>query len=175
AGIDLRLWDVPSDSWSNITRGRPWMRRIEISPGGEYLFEVDQTRSTDWAAGGGLLVRETSGWDLVPEMPGSGNTPGGIPVSHDQRYFATGHIRLVGEKTRSLGPQWGHYTTNDYEYVVHLREFPPGGVIKNMVGWQQAIRNLVFSPDGSVLAGTAGPRLRIWDLASNREVALHKR
>jgi WD40 repeat protein len=175
AGVDLRLWDVEADRWTNITRGYPWARRIEVSPGGEYLLEVDQTRSTDWSAGGGLLVRETSTWELLPAMPGSINTTGGLAVSHDCRFLATGHILHVGQKTKSLGAEWGHYTTNDYDYVVYLREFPDGRVIKTLDGWQQAVTNLAFSPDGSVIAGTAGPRLRIWDLESNREIALHKR
>jgi WD40 repeat protein len=166
---------VEADRWTNITRGYPWARRIEVSPGGEYLLEVDQTRSTDWSAGGGLLVRETSTWELLPAMPGSINTTGGLAVSHDCRFLATGHILHVGQKTKSLGAEWGHYTTNDYDYVVYLREFPDGRVIKTLDGWQQAVTNLAFSPDGSVIAGTAGPRLRIWDLESNREIALHKR
>jgi WD40 repeat protein len=37
------------------------------------------------------------------------------------------------------------------------------------------VSHLAFSPDGSVLAGTAGIRLRIWDLTTDREVAHHKR
>jgi WD40 repeat protein len=47
--------------------------------------------------------------------------------------------------------------------------------VKTIPGWQQGVRYLTFSPDGSVLVGTAGPRLRAWDLANDRELALHKR
>ena len=104
----------------------PWARRIEVSPGGEYLVEVDQTRSTDWAAGGGLLVRETADWSFCRRCRVSDNTTGRRRRQPDCRFIATGHILHVGLKTKSLGAQWGHYTTNDYDYVVHLRDFHPG-------------------------------------------------
>ena len=63
----------------------------------------------------------------------------------------------------------------DYDYLVRLREWPSGRVVRFVGGWQQGVSNLAFSPDGTVLAGTAGPRLRVWDVAGNRELALHKR
>jgi WD40 repeat protein len=174
AGMDLSVWDLESDRWTRIGPS-PFMRRLEVSHGGEYLVEVDQTRSTDWATGDGLLVRETSGWELLPAMPGSAHTTGGLAFSHDDRLLATGHMQHVGQKSRSAGAGWGRYDVPDYEYVVHVREMPSGRVIQSLDGWQQAVTNLAFSPDGAFLVGTAGPRLRIWDLAANREVAVHKR
>jgi len=99
AGVDLRWWDVAADQWHLISRGFPWGRRIDISPGGETLVQVDQTRSTEWA-GAGLLVRATKDWELMPAMPGFENTTGGVAFSHDGGYLATGHMRLVGEKMR---------------------------------------------------------------------------
>lgn len=175
AGIDLRWWDLAADKWHLISHGFPWGRRIEVSPDRRLLVQVDQTRSTEWAAGHGLLVRSVADWELQPPMPGSDNTTGGVAFSSDGRYLATGHMQLVGEKMRSAGPLFGQFAVNDYDYVVHVREMPDGRVVQTLVGWQQAVTHLAFSPDGSVLAGTAGPRLRIWDLASNSELALHKR
>ena len=175
AGVDLRWWDLAADKWHLISHGFPWGRRIDISPGGEYLVEVNQTRSTDWAAGHGILVRETANWNVGPVMVDALNTTGGVAFSFDSQFFATGHMKLVGHKTKPLGPVFGRYTVNDYDYVVHVRAMPSGRVIQTLDGWQQAVTHLAFSPDGSVLAGTAGPRLRIWDLASNSEIALHKR
>ncbi|MFO0825698.1 MAG: WD40 repeat domain-containing protein [Gemmataceae bacterium] len=52
---------------------------------------------------------------------------------------------------------------------------PGGSIVQTIDGWQQAVAHLAFSPDGRILAGTAGPRLRVWDLAVGRELALHKR
>jgi WD40 repeat protein len=175
AGVALRWWDLAADKWHEIAPGYSWGRRIEVSPDGAVLVEVDQTRSTDWAAGHGLIVRETATWEILPPMMGFENTTGGAAFSLDNQFLATGHMQLVGEKTRSLGPMFGRYTVHDYDYLVHVREMPSGRVLQTLDGWQQAVTNLAFSPDGSVLAGTAGPRLRIWDLESNREIALHKR
>jgi WD40 repeat protein len=174
SGVGLSVWDVESNTWVEIARG-PWWRRLALSRNGEYLVEVDKTTSTDWAAGGGLLVRETSGWELLPAMPGSVNTTGGVAFSHDDRLLATSHMQHVGQKSKSLGPAWGHCDVPDYEYVVHVREMPSGRVVQTIDGWDQGASNLAFSPDGTFLVGTAGPRLRVWDLMANREVAVHKR
>ena len=38
-------------------------------------------------------------------------------------------------------------------------------------GWKQGVSKLTFSPVGAVLVGTAGPRLRAWDVGGGREVA----
>jgi WD40 repeat protein len=176
AGIDLRWWDVAADAWHPIAPGFSWARRIRVSPAGEYLVEVDQTRSTDWAAGNGLLVRATANWELLPAMPGSENTTGGVAFSLDSRLLATGHMTAIGERARNFGLVPGYqFLVNEYDYLVHVREMPTGRVIQLLDGWQQAVTNLAFSPDGTVLAGTAGPRLRVWDLAADREIALHKR
>ena len=177
-GIDLTWWDLAADQWHTISPNSPWMRRLKVSPNGEYLAEVDQTTSTDWAAGAGLLVRKTEDWELQPAMPGSANTTGGVAFSRDGQFLATGHMASVGQRVRTIGMFGGaavEYATNDYEYLVHLREFPGGNLTRTIDGWQQPVKHLAFSLDGRFLAGTAGPRLRIWDLEADREVALHKR
>ncbi len=177
AGIDLRWWDIEADNWNQIERGHSVGTRLRVSPSGEYLVVVDQTRSTEWA-GLGLMVRRTSDWDQLPLAADYANTTGGAAFRSDGSLLATGHIAAVGTRRRHL--DFGHgietsYNINDYDYLVHIREFPSGNVIRTIDGWQQAVAQLAFSPDGRVLAGTAGPRLRIWDLAANRELALHKR
>jgi WD40 repeat protein len=163
SGIDLLWWDIAADGWNVIMRGSGMLRQICISPDGRYLAAADQTTSTDWT-GTNLVVYEEDGdeWQLLPEMEDDAQTTNGLAFSPDGRWLASGHIRHVGHKQRSL-PTYGmypggHYTVNDYDYIVHLREMPSA-----------------FSPDGAVLAGTAGPRLRIWDLESDREIAMHKR
>src|SRR5262249_7253627 len=62
-----------------------------------------------------------------------------------------------------------------YDYVVHVRELPSGRIVQSLDGWQQGVSHLAFTPDGKAVVGTAGPRLRVWDLESNAEIALHKR
>ncbi|VTU00459.1 ribosome assembly protein 4 : WD-40 repeat protein OS=Lyngbya sp. (strain PCC 8106) GN=L8106_17667 PE=4 SV=1: WD40: WD40: WD40: WD40 [Gemmataceae bacterium] len=178
SGTDLRIWDTAADQWHTISRGSPWGRRLKVSPGGEYLAEVDQTRSTDWTAGGGLVLRTTTDWELLPPVPDGSHTTGGVAFSRDGQLIATGHMASVGQRVRTIG-MFGagamEYTTNDYDYLVRVRTMPNGVVVRTITGWQQAVAHLAFSPDGRYLAGTAGPRLRIWDLEANREVALHKR
>lgn len=175
-GTSLKVWDTVADSWQLIQPGSPWGRRLKVSPGGDYLVEVDQTRSTDWTAGAGVLVRSTADWELQPAMPEAINTTGGVAFSRDRRFLATGHMATVGQRVHTLGILDGiEYATNEYDYLVHVRRWPNGLVERTIAGWKQAITHLAFSPDGRFLAGTAGPRLRIWDLEADREVALHKR
>jgi WD40 repeat protein len=69
----------------------------------------------------------------------------------------------------------GTFAIPDYDYLVCIRELPSGRVVHSLDGWQQGISHLTFSPNGKILAGTAGPRLRIWDIEQDREIAVHKR
>ena len=69
----------------------------------------------------------------------------------------------------------GGFEVPAYDYVVHIRDLATGHVVHSLDGWQQGVSNLAFSPSGATLAGTAGPRLRVWDIPGDREVALHKR
>jgi WD40 repeat protein len=195
AGAHLSRYDLARDAWHTIVPTPRNERRLVLSPDGRYLAEADWTNSTDWP-GSGLLVHETATWTQLPAPPGAGNTTKGLAFSPDGRWLASGHIVRVGEKVRSINlaqkfadlwaalpqppvppvaPGPTTFTVNDYDYVVHLRELPSGRIVRTIDGWQQGVRTLAFSPDGSVLVGTAGPRLRAWDLAGDRELALHKR
>jgi WD40 repeat protein len=174
AGIELRWWDIAANGWNVIQRGMRWARQIRVSPDGRYLTEADRTTSTDWS-GGGLIVRATTDWQPVPELTDRTSTTGGLAFRRDGRWLASGHIVRVGDKRRYLSYVPGGFNVPDYDYVVHIRELPSGRIVHSLDGWQQGISNLAFSPRGDVLAGTAGPRLRVWDIPGDRELALHKR
>jgi WD40 repeat protein len=103
------------------------------------------------------------------------NMTPGMAYSPDGRYLATGHMIEVGTKQRSDRHVDGPVSVPDYDYVVRLWDVSSGRLVKTIGGWQQRVQCLAFSPDGSVLVGTAGPRLRAWDLAADRELAVHKR
>jgi WD40 repeat protein len=174
AGRELARWHLRANDWETIEPGMRWARQLAISPDQKYLAEVDQTQSTDWP-NSGLLVHDAIDWHAYPMQPDAANTSGGMAFSPDGKLLATSHIIRVGEKERSLGPDWRRYTTNDYDYVVRLRELPGCATVRTIAGWGQGVRYLAFSPDRMTLAGTAGPRLRIWDLQNDREIAAIKR
>ncbi|MBO0700387.1 MAG: hypothetical protein J2P46_18460 [Zavarzinella sp.] len=186
AGMDFLTYDPAADELTTLMAGAGYLRQLALSADGRFVGPMDLTSGTE--SGGvrfvpgmtaGLTVRtESGGVRLVPGMTAGLHAPDtthGLAFSPDGRYLASGHIVLSGTKMRSIGHGFGSFPVNDYDYVVHLREMPSGRIVKTIDGWQQGVRFLTFSPDGSVLVGTAGPRLRAWDLTNDRELALHKR
>lgn len=174
AGVGLSWWDIGANGWNTIAQGLRWARQLCLSPDGLYLAEADQMTSTDWG-GSGLLVYDTAQWKCLPHLAEPEHTTSGLAFSRDGRWLASGHIVRVGDRQRTHPLLVNPYHVPDYDYVVRVREFPSGRVVRTIDGWQQGVVNLAFSPDGKVLAGTAGPRLRVWDLVNDRELALHKR
>src|SRR5262249_13849355 len=170
SGIDLLCWDMAADAWTVIMRGPGMFRQICISPDRHYVAAADQTTTTDWSGTNLAGFENGDGWKPLPGMEDDAPTTNGVAVSLDGRGLASGHIRRFGKTQRPLPTSGlyppGHYPVNDYDYVVHLREMPSGKIVRSLSAWQQGISHLAFSPEGTVLAGTAGPRLRIWDLES---------
>ena len=165
--------DPAADPPKPIDPRNPLAVKMARSPDGRYLAQVEKTESTEWAREG-LVVYDTTTWAMLPEPEDGINTTEGVAFSPDGRLLATAHMVRVGEQLKSFG-MIGHHPVAEYDYVVRLREFPSCRVVRTIGGWQQGVRFLAFSPDGSTLVGTAGPRLRVWDLAADREVALQKR
>jgi WD40 repeat protein len=151
----------------------PLAVKMARSPDGRYLAQVEKTESTEWAREG-LVVYDTTTWTMLPAAADGSNTTEGVAFSPDGRLLATAHMVRVGDQIKSFGVI-GHHPVPEYYYVVRLREFPSCRTVRTIPGWQQGVRFLAFSPDGSTLVGAAGPRLRAWDLANDRELALHKR
>jgi WD40 repeat protein len=176
-GGELRCWDIGPNGWLVIEPRYRGNRHLAISPNNKFLAEVDDTNSTEWP-GSGLFVYEIEQDDfrrMPVALESTINTTGGVAFTSDNKHLATGHIMRVGEKRRYFGYVPGGYAINDYDYIVHIREMTTGNIVQSIDGWQQGVRNLAFSPDNKYLAGTAGPRLRIWDLVNEREVAVNKR
>jgi WD40 repeat protein len=174
AGIDLLWWDMPANAWNLICPGMRWNRQLSLSPDGRYLAEVDQITSTDWG-GSGLSVRETISWQALPPLAYHTDTTGGVAFSPDSRLLATGHIVRVGDRQRSFGHIPAAFAVPAYDYVVHIQDLSTGQRVRSLDGWQQGVGHLAFTRRGNILVGTAGPRLRVWDLESDAEIALHKR
>jgi WD40 repeat protein len=174
AGPGIRWWDIPANGWNEISPLNLWRRRLCLSPDGQRLAVVDEADSIDWPQNG-MFLFDTSTWTHQPRLENVELTTGGVAFSPDGAYLATGHLVRVGFKQRSFAHINAAYAVNDYDYIVHLRELPSGRTVQTSTGWQNGVSKLKFSPDSKVLAGAAGPRLRIWDIDGNCELAIHKR
>lgn len=163
-----RQWDLAANEWHDVPPDTPGVRQLALYANRRLLVEDDHMGLIDLEFGSGV-------WQSDPESSEMYDISAGSAFSLDGKWLATSYTVRVGEKQRSLGPPGGHHTANEYDYVVRLRELPSCRTVKTIPGWGQRVRYLTFSPDGTTLAGTAGPRLRIWDLVNDREVAMQKR
>ena len=174
AANGLLHWDMAANEWTQAIRVARSTSQLALSPDGRFLAEVDEIHSTD-SPGSGLDIHDIVNWKGTLLQEDIHDTSGGVAFSSDGGWLATSHIVRVGQKERTLGVQFGRYLTNEYDYVVRIRESPSYRTVRSIPGWGQGVRFLAFSPDGNTLAGTAGPRLRIWDLLGDRELAVQKR
>jgi WD40 repeat protein len=174
AGVQLRWWDIPANGWNVIRPFMRWNRQLRLSPDRRCLAEVDQTTSTEMGTSG-LVLLDTADWKPLRPLQETAHTTGGIAFSPDGRLLATGHMIHTGHKQRSFAPLPGRYAVPAYDYLVHVHDFASGRLVKSLDGWGQGVTHLAFSHDGRFVVGTAGPRLRVWDLESDREVVVHKR
>jgi WD40 repeat protein len=171
-GAALGIWDIEKDQWKIISPEFVWDRQMNLSPDRNYYVEVSQGANAGVFSG--IRLYHANDWKQINVEDEQHETTGGLAFSPDGSQLATGHVRLVGYKHRHVG-HFGRFEINDYAYVVHIREMPSGRVLRSIGDWKQSITNLAFSPNGAILAGTAGIWLRIWDLVADCQVALHKR
>lgn len=177
---DLRIWDVDRNGWRIVAPDRLFFCRIALSFD-RRLFVAAAPQIYHDGGSSGVTILDTSTWDRLPDFEQSSCTTGGISFSNDGLLIATGHIRLVNRSQRLIeiatlsGDRTIQQIENEYDYVVHVRDAHTGKISLSLEGWKQPISNLAFSPDDTILVGTAGPRLRVWDVRGNCEIALHKR
>ncbi len=166
AGPGICWWDISGNQRNPITWPLTWPlgpRQLCLSPDRTCLAAAGDTGFVGNLTNG-VWVFNTSDWVQM-----RGTHPNSL-TSRDFDLGATGGIAF-GPAGKYLAT--GHRLYLD-DYVVRICEIPSGNTIQVSKGWRQMVSKLAFSPDGKILAGAAGPSLRIWDVEENREVARHK-
>jgi WD40 repeat protein len=160
----LFQWHLAANDWQSIEWRWGFVGKIALSPDGGWLAVRNMA---------GVVLLKTKEWTMHRIWPDKSDISYGRAFSPDGRLLATCNHIQIGTRQRSHPT--GPYEVNSNDYVVRIRDVTNGEILRSIPGWGQGVRNLTFAPDGSVLAGTAGPRLRVWDLTNDREIVEHKR
>jgi WD40 repeat protein len=191
-GMDLLAYNPVTDKLRTVLAGARYFRQTALSPDGRFLGPIDLMSLTEMdespvRGSGAQPLALTQTWADVQVPRGMERAyaifqsgadpyePPGAAFSPNGQFLATTHVTEVGTKLRSIGYGYGSIPVTNYDYIVHLQEVSSGRVVRTISGWQNRVQYLAFSPDGSVLVGLAGSRLRAWDLTADRELAHHKR
>jgi WD40 repeat protein len=156
----VRVWEVEGDDTPVLTHSGLASESLAFSPTGQEFALVSQYGVQRWAV---------PSWQPLPGVivgrPGGlrsdrGWTTGGLAYSPDGSLLAVGFTS--GTKDFTVLRLW---ELASWELRHSLRSpfsFDHPSVLR-------------FSPDSRLLAAVYGPLLRIWDVANEKEIAVHKR
>ncbi len=125
------------------------IRELKIFDQGKRLMTVSDDKTLRiWDTQNGELLRTERGHI----GDGSEGKLYAIALSPDERYLAVGGwLSADGDK------EWGR---------IRLLDFEHNTILDNMVGHEDVVNCLAFSPDGRYLAsGSADEQIRIWDVS----------
>ena len=142
---------------------------FSTNPAVEAWFTPDGRRLISVAPGGVHLSDFVAGVEVKHAVQANLNTWFNAAVSPDGRLVATGNL----SKKQPRGDQ----DADDSDPAIRVRELASGKEVAKLVGHVAQSNNLVFSPDGRMLAsvsgafgGEADPGLRVWDVATSRQL-----
>ena len=95
-----------------------------------------------------------------PESGGSGLTLGNVPALDILRSGTISETPLLATAT---SPDSGQFATFGFDKVVRIYDADSGDLLREMPGAGEYGFGLAYSPDGSVLASTAGFHVLLWN------------
>jgi WD40 repeat protein len=157
--LGMGVWDVATgrriDAFQRNTAEETW-----FTADGRRLISVEGDGVRVWDFEAGIEARRP----IQAELKGWFNAA----VSPDGRLVATGNI----SKKQAHGPD-----AEEPDPAIRVWEIASGKQVAKLVGHVSQSNNLVFSPDGRMVASVSGKfggekdaGLRVWDIASGRQL-----
>jgi len=187
----LRLWDAASGRLTRVFKGHTdWVHSVAISPNGRYALSGSSDRS--------LRLWDVTTGRKIRTFRGNKDIAGSVAFSPDGRYALSGNYmtptlwevatgreirslkgHIYGVQSVALSPD-GKYALLGADTTLHLWDMVTGQWIRAFKGHTDLVGSVAFSPDGRYALSGGGvsldidalpdPTVRLWDLATGREV-----
>ncbi len=126
---------------------------LAVSPDGRHFVSTAEDRS--------MIVWDINTGEVVRQVEVCSGTINGVTYSPDGRYMAAGFGALK-EPLRAM--------CGEVDHSIHLWNAETGELVRQLVGHEEAVATVIFSPDGRwLVSGSVDETVRLWDVETGQE------
>ncbi len=139
-GNEIKIWNLPQGTLARTIRPTDYANTIAISPGGDTIASGDNR--------GRIRLWNTNDGREARVLQSTASRINSVAFSPDRRFLVSG-----GD-----------------DFVINIWDVRSGLALHTIKDQAYGVTGVAFNPDGLTVATGAGNAVRLWDVASGREI-----